>query len=66
VVWKIEAGSGQDVVEGFINSMGVANVTDGSDGTGSFTWHILIYMLQILFVINNPEVYKSPTSNTYM
>lgn len=22
--------------------------------------------LQILFVINNPEVYKSPNSNTYM
>lgn len=23
-------------------------------------------LLQILFVINNPEVYKSPNSNTYM
>ncbi len=23
-------------------------------------------MKQILFVINNPEVYKSPNSNTYM
>jgi hypothetical protein len=24
------------------------------------------FSIQILFVINTPEVYKSPTSNTYM
>lgn len=27
---------------------------------------LTIIHLQILFVINNPEVYKSPNSNTYM
>jgi hypothetical protein len=27
---------------------------------------VLTEVLQILFVINNPEVYKSPNSNTYM
>ena len=38
------------------------------DASSAFSRNRLVVAneLQILFVINNPEVYKSPNSNTYM
>ena len=39
------------------------DATAAYQGSMSSKW---LTELQILFVINNPEVYKSPNSNTYM
>jgi hypothetical protein len=35
-------------------------------GNGGVNWKLSLGSEQMLFVINNPEVYKSPNSNTYM